>query len=169
MINRRDAIRIVLAVLPAAWLLRASPARAQQAFQRFIPYLIDLDGWQGKKPDGLAMETPGNNMIMASREYTRGPARLHAQIVIGAAAQAALAATQAKINLETSEGRMTTSTIDGLPATRTYNNKDKSGAVLVALGPAAMFSVSFNGLGDDEGLGLAKKFDWKAIQGAIPK
>jgi hypothetical protein len=61
---------------------------------------------------------------------------------------------------------MSTSTIDGLRVTRTYNTKDKSGAILVALGATALFSVSFNGLGDDEALLLAKKFNWKAIQGA---
>jgi hypothetical protein len=27
--------------------------RADQAFQRFLPLFVDLDGWQGKKPDGI--------------------------------------------------------------------------------------------------------------------
>ena len=169
MINRRRAMYLVLAALPLAWLLRSSTARAEQAFARFIPFLIDLDGWQGKKADGLSMEMPGNSMITATREYQRGAARLHAQIITGAAAQGALAATQTGMNIETSDGRMNTSTIDGFPASRTFNFKDKSGAIIVALGKSAMFSVSFNGLADDEALTLAKKFDWKAIQAALPK
>jgi hypothetical protein len=169
MINRRRAIGIILATLPAAWLLQFSAARADQAFARFFPFLVDLDGWQGKKPDGLSMEMPGNSMITAAREYQRGPARLHAQILVGPAAKGVLATTQTGMNIETSEGRMTTSTIDGMKVTRTFNFKDKSGAILVALGDNSVFSFSFNGVPDDEALTLAKKFDWKAIQAAQPK
>lgn len=166
MINRRGAIRLTLAAVPVACMLQSSAARAEQAFQRFFPFLVDLDGWQGKKPDGVSMEMPGNSMVTATREYQRGAARLHAQVLIGPAAQGALATTQAGMNIETSEGRMNTSTIDGQRVTRSFNFKDKSGAILVALGPNAMFSVSFNGIPDDEALMLAKKFDWKAIQAA---
>src|ERR1039458_310844 len=121
MINRRHAIRLALAALPAAWLLRSSAAHAQQTFQRFLPFLVDLEGWQGMKPDGFAMEMTGNNMITATREYQRGPARLHAQVIIGMAAKGALAAIQTGMNIETSPGRMSTSTIDGLQVTRTFN------------------------------------------------
>ncbi len=169
MINRRRAIYFAVTALPAAWLLQASTARAQQAFQRYFPFLVDLDGWQGKKPDGVAMEMPGNNMITATREYQRGAARLHAQILFGVAAKGALAATQTGMNIETSDGRMNTSTIDGMTVTRSFNFKDKSGAILVALGASGMLSVSFNGIPDDEALMLAKKFDWKAIAAAQPK
>ena len=166
MINRRHAIRLALAALPAAWLLRPSAAHAQQAFQRFFPFLVDLESWQGKKPDGFSMEMTGNNMVSATREYQRGPARLQAQVIIGAVAKGALAAIQTGMNIETSNGRMSTSTIDGLQVTRTFNIKNNSGAILVALGTSALFSVSFNEVGDDEALMLARKFDWKAIQAA---
>jgi len=110
------------------------------------------------------MEMPGNNMITATREYQRGAARFHAQILIGPAAQGALATIKSGMKIETSEGRMNTSTVDGMQAMRTFNFKDKSGAILVALGANAVFSFSFNGISDDEALMLAKKFDWKAMQ-----
>lgn len=166
MLNRRHAICFAFAALPAAWLLQSSAARADQAFQRFLPFLVDLDGWQGKKPEGFSMEMTGTNMITATREYQRGPAHLQAQVLTGAAAQGALAGTRAGMNIETSDGRMTTSTIDGLQVTRSFNFKDQSGAILVALGNSGLFSVSFKGIGDDDALALAKKFDWKAIQTA---
>jgi hypothetical protein len=170
MLNRRCAIGLVLVatVLPGISLL-PSAAKAEQAFQRFIPLLVDLPGWQGKKPDGMSMEMPGNSMITATREYDRGDARLNAQIIIGAAAQGALAATHTGMKIETSEGHMITTTVDGLPVTRTYTFKDKSGAVLVELSPSAMFSLSFNGLAEDEALKLAQSFNWKAIKAALPK
>ena len=169
MINRRRALYSTMSALSAVWLLQASTAWAEQAFQRYFPFLVDLDGWQGKKPDGVSMEMPGNNMITATREYQRGAARLHAQILFGIAAKGALAAMQTGMNIETSDGRMNTSTIDGMKVTRSFNFKDKSGAILVALGTSGMLSVSFNGIPDDEALTLAKKFDWKAIAAAQPK
>jgi hypothetical protein len=45
-----------------------------------------------------------------------------------------LAATKTGMNLETSEMLMNTLTIDGMQVTRSFNIKDKSGAILVALG-----------------------------------
>jgi len=171
MIDRRCAVRLTLAAaaLPGASLLASSEASAEQAFQRFIPFLVDLPGWRSKKPDGLSMEMSGNSMITATREYERGAARLNAQIVIGSAAQGALAATRSGMKFETSEGHMITSSIDGLPVTRNYTFKDKSGAILVALSTSAMFSLSFNDVDEDEALTLAKAFKWKAIQAALPK
>jgi hypothetical protein len=32
-----------------------------------------------------------------------------------------------------------------------------------------MFGLSFNGVAEDEALTLARRFDWKAIQAAVPK
>ena len=165
MFNRRHAIGLLTAALLGC-VLQISAAYADQAFQRFFPFLVDLDGWQGKKPDGISMEMPGNTMITATREYQRGPARFHAQVLVGAAAKGALAIAQTGMKIETSEGRMSTSAVDGYQVTRTFNFKDKSGAILIALGSNSVFSVSFNGIADDEALGIAKKFDWKAIQAA---
>src|SRR5260370_33892639 len=95
MIDRRRAIHLALAALPAAWLPKA--ARAQQSFQRFVPFLIDLPGWKGNTPDGMALEMAGSSMITATRGYDRGEARLNAQVVTAPAAHAACAATIADI------------------------------------------------------------------------
>jgi hypothetical protein len=162
MIDRRHAIRLALAALPAAWLPQA--ARAQQTFQRFLPLLIELPGWKGNKPDGMAMEMAGGNMVTATRAYERGDARLNASIMTGMAAQGALAATSAGIKIETADMHMSTSTIDGLQVTKTYTISNKGGAVMVALGPAAVFTLTFNKVPEDEGMELARKFDWKAMQ-----
>jgi len=164
MIDRRAFLSFALAALVAA--SAPSPALADPAFKRFLPLLIDIDGWQGKKPDGVSMDMGETSMTTAQREYQRGPAQLHASVVIGPAAAGALGPTMANMNVETSDGHMITATINGLKATKTYNAKDKSGAILVALGEAALFSVSYNGLTEDEALPLAQKFDWKALQAA---
>ena len=166
MIDRRRAISLIVS---GAALAAIVPAKAQQAFQRYFPFFVDLPGWTGKKPDGLAMELPGNSMTTATREYNRGSARVAAQVVTGPAAQGALAVTKSGMKIETGDARMSTSAIDGMQVASTYNIASKSGAIIVALGPSAMFNLSFDGIADDEALTLAKKFDWKAIQAALPK
>ena len=62
---------------------------------------------------------------------------------------------------------MTTSTIDGMQVTETYTVSAKSGAILVALGPAAVFTLAYTGIDEDEAMGLAQKFDWKAMQAQV--
>jgi hypothetical protein len=165
-INRRHAIGLALTALSAAYLLRPSSARAEQAFRKFFPFLIDLDGWEGHTPDGMSMEMGNSSILTATREYRRGPARVNVGVVMGPAAAGALAASASGMNIETSEGHMLTSTIDSFTVIRTYNIKEKSGAVLVKLGPTSMFSFSYNGLTEDEAMPLAKRFDWKGIQAA---
>jgi len=143
-----------------------SSARADQAFQRFLPLFVELDGWQGKKPDGVSMEMPGTSMTTATRDYTRGSAQAHATVMMGQAATGALAPIQSGMNIQTSDGHMVTATMHGMPVLKSFTTKDKSGALMVALGKDAMFSLSYNGITEDEALALAEKFDWKAMQAA---
>jgi hypothetical protein len=164
LIDRRAFLGFALAALAA--FAPPSAARADPAFKRFLPLLVDIDGWEGAKPDGMSMDMGETSMTTAQREYRRGPAQLHAAVLIGPAAEGALGAATAGMNIETSDGHMIAATINGLEATKTYNSKDKSGAILVALGESALFSVSYSGLTEDEALPLAQKFDWKALQTA---
>jgi hypothetical protein len=171
MLDRRTALSLALsAAAPAAFALLLSPAaRAQQSYQRFISLLIDLNGWTADKAEGASMDMPGNSVMTVTRSYERGAASLDAQIVSGPVAQDALAATAPGMKMETSEGRMSTSTIDGMRVITTFSIADKSGAIVVALGPSALFSLSFAGVAEDEALALAKAFNWKAMQAAIAK
>ncbi|HZR61588.1 MAG TPA: hypothetical protein VFA80_11640 [Xanthobacteraceae bacterium] len=166
-VRRRDCV--ILGALIAAWVFQPVVAGADQAFARFLPLLIDLDGWQGNKADGVSMEMPGNSMTSAKRDYKRGAAQLQVTVLMGQAATGALAPTKTPMNIETGEGHMITTTLNGFPVTKTYNNSQKSGALLVALGPSALLTVSYNGISEDDGLALARKFDWKAIQAATQK
>jgi hypothetical protein len=152
---------LALSVLWTMW-----PARAEPAFQRLTPLLIDLDGWQGKKPDGMSMEMPSGSMTTATREYDKGPARFHASVVVGTAAVGALAPMVAGMNVTTTEGHMLTANMHGMQVMKSYTTAQKSGALIVALDKDAMFSFSYNGMTEDEALALAEKFDWKAIQTA---
>jgi hypothetical protein len=164
MINPRRATCLALVAVSILWPL--SSVRAELAFQRLLPLLVDLNGWQGKKPDGMSMEMPNNRMTTATRDYRRGVAQLHAGVVTGQAATGALAALQAGMNVQTTDGHMISSTMQGLPVMKTFNTQQKSGLIMVALGKDALFSLSYNGIAEDEAMALAEKFDWKAIQAA---
>ena len=143
-----------------------SSARADQAFQRFLPLLVDLDGWQGKKPDGMSMEMTNMSMTTANRDYQKGAAQVHASVVLGQTAAGALAPLQNAMNIQTTEGHMVTSTMHGMPVLKSFTTKDKSGSLIVGLGKDAMFSLAYSGVTEDEALALAEKFDWKALQAA---
>ena len=158
------AIFSIVTVLLLAWPLAS--ARADQAFQRFLPLLVDLDGWQGKKPDGMSMEMPNASMTTAGREYQKGSARVNASVMTGQVAAGALAPMQTGMNVTTTEGHMITATMHGMSTLKTYTTAQKSGALVVALDKDAMFSFSYNGISEEEALALAEKFDWKAIQAA---
>jgi hypothetical protein len=167
MTKSRSIILSLLLALACLWPLAS--ACADQAFQRLMPLLVDLDGWQGKKPDGMSMEMPNGSMTTATREYQKGPARAHASVMVGTAAMGALAPMQAGMNVTTSEGHMLTASMHGMQVLKSYTTAQKSGALLVALDKDAMFSFSYNGMTEDEALALAEKFDWKAIQAATKK
>jgi hypothetical protein len=142
-----------LALIAVSMLWPPSSVFAERAFQRFLPLLVDLNGWQGKKPEGMSMEMTNNSMTTATRDYQRGAAQLHAAVVIG-------------MNVQTTEGHMISSTMHGLSIIKTFNTKQSSGAIMVALGKDVLFSLSYNEINGDEALALAEKFDWKAIQAA---
>jgi len=167
MITPRRAMHFALVAIALGTALAAPvTARADQAYQRFIPLLIELDGWQAKKPDGMTMEMPNNSMTTATRDYQRGPAQAHAGVVIGEAAAAAMAPIQAGMKVETPDGHMITTTMHGLPVIKSYTAAQKNGALIVALGKEAVFTFSYTGIPEDEAMALAEKFDWKAIQAA---
>jgi hypothetical protein len=164
MLRTRLAVIWCIAALSLGWPL--GQAFADQAFQKFLPLLIDLDGWQGKKPDGMSMETTNVSMMTAPRDYQKGPAQAHATVTLGQAAAGALAPLANTMNIQTADGHMVTATVQGMQVLKTFNAKDKSGSLIVQLGKDAMFGFSYKGLTEEEALALAEKFDWKAIQTA---
>jgi hypothetical protein len=164
MVGLRRAIFSYVFALTMVWPL--AQALADQAFQKFVPLLIDLDGWQGKQPDGMSMEMTDVSMTTATRDYQKGPAQVHASVTLGQAAALALAPLISGMNIQTTAGHMLTATMHDMPVMKSFSSKDKSGALIVQLGKDAVFTFSYNGITEDEAMPLAEKFDWKAIQTA---
>jgi hypothetical protein len=167
MTKPRHPIFTMIAALSVLWSL--SSAHAEQAFQRFVPLMIDLDGWQGQKAEGLSMDMQDTTMTTVTRAYQRGSARLNVGVVIGPVAAGTLAPLQSGMNMQTSDGHLITTTWHGLQAIKSYNTPQKSGQFVVALGKDAMFSLAYNDMTEDEAQALAEKFDWKAMQAASEK
>jgi hypothetical protein len=166
MTSRRSAVFIVAAAFAFAWLAPLLPARAQQAFERLLPFLIDLDGWQGGKPDGVSMALGDDSMSSATREYRRGDDEIRLTVLVGAAARSALGPIAFGVNLKTADGYALSTTVAGFKAVKTHNDKKNSGGVLIALDEQTVFSLAYQGVGEDEALALAQKFDLSGIGAA---
>ncbi|MHC2618531.1 hypothetical protein ACVIW2_000563 [Bradyrhizobium huanghuaihaiense] len=167
MFKPRYMVSIVLLALSMIW--PVGLAQAQQAFQRFLPFLVDLNGWEGRKPEGMSMQMAETSVTTATRDYERGEAQAHATIILGPAAEGALAPIQSGMNVQTADGHMITGSARGMQVFKTFHVKDKSGMLIVALSKEAVFSFTYQGVGEDEALALADRFDWKEIQAVAQK
>ena len=101
-------LRMISAAFLILGLWPYSAPAADQPFQRFLPLLVDLAGWQGTKPEGMSAQMSDASVTTAARDYERGTAQVHASVVIGQAAEGALAPIQTGIKIQTSEGHMIT-------------------------------------------------------------
>lgn len=165
--RRLAGLAVVLPALAAAALTPHSSARAEDGLEPFVPLLVELPGWKAGKPGGVAMQDYGSRIVMVQRGYARGEIHVSVQLLAGPPAQSRLATSGTGLKTEASHGPISTATIDGFKVTRTFQASDKSGTIIVALGPAAALSLAFKGLGEDEALTTAKGFDWKAMQAAL--
>ena len=143
-----------------------APARADPAFKRLLPLLVDLPGFTGAKADGMTMEMGDGAMTTVGRKYTKGAASVDIAVVSGQAAVGALAPITSGMKIETTDGHMIPDTIDGFRAMRTYNNKEQSGALIVALAKDAVMTFGYRNLSEDDAVALARKLDWKALAAA---
>jgi hypothetical protein len=125
--------------------------------------LVDLADWKANKPDGLTIQIIDS--FIAWRDYQRGDARLHVSL---SAAQSKLTAPAPAITFQAGDERTSISMMDGLQVVRVFNVKTKWGGVQVDIAANAFFSLTFNGITEDEALTLARQFDWKALQAAVP-
>jgi len=135
------------------------------------PLLVDLKGWNAEPAGGMTMDMGSSKMINAVREYRQGGKQLNAMMILGnpAMTQGSMQA----MKTETAEGKMSISTIDGFKVQSYFSKMDKSGAVMVHLSQnqqqGAMFTLTYEGLSEEEGLNLAKKFNWKEMKNSVDK
>jgi hypothetical protein len=160
MIDRRVAIRILLAAF--AW-LAVAPTRAQDV-QKLLPLLVDLRGWTGEHAQGVVL---GPSVIGALRTYKRGDAMLEANFLRIAGEMPP--GDPPGTNYADDWRHLISSTVDGFDTSREFYPKNKDGRIFVKLRGNAFFALNFKGLSEDEAFSLARRFDWKAIEAALPK
>ncbi len=158
MITRRQIIGLGAAALAAAALPRA--ARADEGLEHIYPLLIDLPGWVARKPGGMTMKKFGADMTMAVREYRRGDAVVTAQVTIMQAVWTWRGMLGIKAGRDDPIGE---------PEVTKIPLYDTFGMVRVTLAADAQFNLMFKGIPSAEAIELARQFDWKAIQTALPK
>jgi hypothetical protein len=145
------------------------PAGAQNS-QQLTPFLVDLPGWAANKADGMATPEPGGNKVTrATRTYKRGSAKIDAGVVIGDRVQGTLLIMQNFMKNEIPGLRMSKSPVDGFTVLRTFATKDNVSTIMVAFSSNAAFSFVSTGIPEDEAFRLARRFDWRGMQAALPK
>ena len=153
-------VTLVQAAIPGV--LRA------EKYEKLYGLFEDIEGWEGKDPEGVAMDMPGMKMIQAMRIYSKDENEINAMIMIGNAPTMGAFTTPGEMNFESSEGKVATREIDGFMVHTMYDKEEHSGAVTVILLPGenggAIFVLSFEDLTDEEGLDIAKGFDWEKMK-----
>jgi hypothetical protein len=158
-----------LAVLSVCVLLTVSFAAHAGQYESLSPLLIDLKGWQAEPTEGMDMDMGGTKIIQAVRQYTRDGKEADAMVMIGNTMMTqAHAQGMQSMKMETAEGKVQMTTIDGYQVSIHHSKADKEGAVVVALPGTgqlgALFVFHYIGLSEEDGLSAAKKFDWKKIE-----
>ena len=165
----RISIKLGLALVV---ILTSFAATAMAADHTLLtPLLVDLKGWDAEPARGMTMDMGTSKMINAAREYRQGGKKLMAMLVLGD--QAMTQGSMQAMKTETAEGKMSITTIDGFKAQTYYDKKEHSGGVMVHLGQSqqqgAMFILNYEGLSEEEGLKLAKEFNWKEMKKSVDK
>ena len=144
-------------------LRRASPA-GERRDRNTYPLLVNLPGWARRPVDRRdAIKKFGMSTILVTREYRRGDAMLTAQVAV-------------VDTMWRSPGRRGMMGIKpgrndpiGEPDVTRMFWKDNFGMVQVTLASDTQFRLTFTSVPSAEALELARRFDFKAIQAALPK
>lgn len=131
------------------------------------PLLIDLQGWEAEKAEGMSMDTM--KMTNATRSYTKNNKDITAMVIVGN--NAMTQGQMQEMKAESMDVKVSISKIDGFQVHTSYDKNENSGSVIVFLSQSqtqgATFIVSYEGLSEKEALSLAKKFNWKKMKAVV--
>ncbi len=130
----------------------------------------DIPGWHGEKPTGMAAQTPGFNMINASREYKRGDEDLEVTVLIGPQAMASWMPMVEGTRIATPEGEMKISRIKGFLVQAINGKAGTSSSIMVRLSGekdnsnGAMLVFSSDNVAFEKLYSVARSFDWNCFK-----
>ena len=161
-----------LGCLAALILLIPAASIFPQSYETLLPLLVDLPGYSGEDPEGMDVSSSDLKAVSVSREYSKGESELHAGILVGQQSAGVWnPGYQEGLKMETPEGLMEVKQEGGFLIFHSYNKKKQEGMIAVLLdkgtadgGGGAVFVFAYKGIDNNDGLSLAKKFDWKKIK-----
>ncbi len=162
---KRVLVVIIAVVFPVCLFAGQLPS-----YQKFCAQLKNIPGWQAEKCEGMNMTgTPVGEMASATRSYDKGSKHIDVSVFCGMQAMGYWAPFASNMQVDSSEGFVKITTVDGFPVGIQHSKEDKTGGVIVCLDKKAgqhkaVFVVNYEGMGWKEALGIAKKFDWKAME-----
>lgn len=167
---QRFAALIAFAV---AAVLLAFPSAAQ-TYKPLIPLLADIPQWEAEAPEGMTMQSEGQEVVWAARQYRKGDAEISVILGVGhpMAGQAEAMSQGGKMQYQAGGVVYETATVKGFPVMRFYSKEEKTGFLVVALTSAAApasLIVQFSELDPAEGFAIAERFDWTKMQKAVTK
>ena len=169
MIVKRKAF---LGCLAALILLIPAASIFPQSYETLLSFLVDLPGYSGEEPEGMDVSSSDLKAVSVSWEYSKGASELHAGILVGQQSAGVWnPGYQEGLKMETPDGIMEVKGEDGFMMFHSYNKGKKEGMIAVLLdkgdaggGGGAVFVFAYKGIDNNEGLSLAKRFDWKKIK-----
>lgn len=130
--------------------------------------LIDIPQWEAEPAQDMDMNMNGIKILNAVRSYEKGDNTFDAALMVttlqmGLASFGQMNMSQGGIKIKTSE-------MKGFKVMHTHDSNKNEGSIMVLLGEtttnSALFTISYEGLSDEESLSILKQYDWSQMQKA---
>jgi hypothetical protein len=139
---------------------------AAATYQGLAGTLVDLPGWNAEKAEGMHMEMGGTTMANANRSYQKDDAEVEAAVTVGGSVMGP--AVMGDMKMETETERVSVSNVDGYRVHTSFSKDDNSGAIVVSLlqdeKGGAIFTLTYNGLSEENAMDLAQTFEWEKMK-----
>jgi hypothetical protein len=161
-------ITLLLLLLPA---LGASAA----GLEGLLPLMVDQPGWEAEKADGADMSASGVHAVTVFRTYQDGDRRFEVSILVGTQASASwMPDYKEGWRMQTPEGVMEVRRIKGFLVWDSFVSEEASGGIIVLLQETqaengAILAISYEGVGRDEAMTLAQRFNWARMKTEVGK
>ncbi|MFQ6082204.1 MAG: hypothetical protein ACE5WD_02460 [Candidatus Aminicenantia bacterium] len=139
-------------------------------FRELIPFLKDISGWTGEKPEGSTISYGEYKLSQVSRSYSSGEKELTINILDGAYVPMAYASFQMMraFEIDTSDEYIRKIEISGFPAVERYEYDDKEGTIIIFVRERFLVTLEESGIKNTSGLrDIAQSLDLKGLAALV--
>jgi len=134
-------------------------------------FLINVKGWTGGKPEGMAMSMGSMKMANAMREYRNKDKKIIVAVTI-TSSETTLGKIEKISKKDAPDNvKIVTKKVNGFTLKQVYAKErgKQNGTILIRLygkddAKGAVFMLNYENVPDKEALSIAKKFNWKGIK-----